>query len=65
MRKRLAGISLIIAFAAAAVVILATPSSLTRQALAIPEATLGISPSELQQQIDIKSLPTQETADLI
>jgi hypothetical protein len=64
MRSKLAGLSLIVVFAVAAVMVWATQPSSTSQAQPIPEATLGISPHELQQRIAI-NLPVQETADLI
>ncbi len=65
MGKKLAGLSVIVAFTAAAVAIWAMPPSLTKQAQGTAEATPGISLQELQQRIDIKSLPVQETADLM
>jgi hypothetical protein len=64
MRKKLAGLGLIVAFAAAAVTIWAKSPAFTRQAQAIPEAT-QISPHELQLRIDTKSLPVQEIGDPI
>ena len=65
MRRKLAGLGLIVAFAAAAVTIWAKSPAFTRQAQTIPEATQGISPHELQLRIDTKSLPVQETGDPI
>jgi len=64
MAKKL-GLSLIVAFAAAVVVIWAKSPHFTTQAQAISEATPGMSLQELQQRIDMKSLPVQETRDPI
>ncbi len=65
MRNKLAGLGLIVAFAAIAVAIWAKPPAFTNQAQAIPGATPGISPHELQLRIDTKGLPVQETGDPI
>ena len=64
MQVKLASVGLIITFAAAAVAAWATSPAFTGQAQAISGATQGISPHELQLQIDTKSLPAQETGDL-
>jgi hypothetical protein len=65
MRKKLAGLSLIIAFAAAVFVSWAAPAPFTIQAQVTGKVAPGISTYELQQKIDVKGLPVQETADLI
>jgi hypothetical protein len=65
MPIKLASLGLIIAFAAAAVAAWATSPALTTQAKAILGAAQDMSPHELQRRIDIKSLPVQETGDLI
>jgi hypothetical protein len=65
MRKKLAGLSLIIVLTAAVVVIWAAPAPFTIQAQATGEVAPGISTYELQQLIDVKRLPVQETADPI
>lgn len=65
MRRNLAGLGLIVVVAVAAVAVWAKSPAFTNQAQAITGATQGISPDELQQRIDIKSLPVQEIADLI
>jgi hypothetical protein len=65
MPIKLASLALIVAFAAAAVAAWATSPILTTQAKATFGATQDMSPHELQQRIDIKSLPVQETGDLI
>ena len=65
MQIKLASLGLIITFAAAAVAAWATSPALTGQAEAISEAVQGISVPELQQRIDIKSLPVHQTADPI
>ena len=62
MQVKLASVGLIITFAAAAVAAWATSPACTGQAQAISGA---IAPHELQLQIDTKSLPAQETGDLI
>lgn len=65
MRSKLAVLGLIIACAAAAISGFANTPFFTRHAQAVPEATRGISPSELHQRMDAKSLPVQEIADPI
>lgn len=62
---KLAGLSLIVVFAAAAVVFRVAPASFSKQAQTTAETAAGISPYELQQQIDVKRLPVLEIADLI
>jgi hypothetical protein len=64
MQIKLAGLGLIVTFAAAAVAAWATSPASTRQVQAISGAQ-GISLHELQLQIDTKSLPTQEAGDPI
>ena len=65
MQIKLASLGLIVALAAATVAAWATSPAFTEQAQAIYGATQGISPHELQLQIDTKSLAGQETGDLI
>jgi hypothetical protein len=65
MQIKLASLGLIVAFAAAVVAAWAMSPTLTTQAKAIFGETQDMSPHELQQRIDIKSLPVQETGDLI
>jgi hypothetical protein len=65
MRSKLAALGLILACATAAMAGLSNVLSSTRHAQAVPETTLGISPADLHRQIDVKSLPTQNSADPI
>ena len=64
MRKTL-GVSIVIMLAAAIVAIWIKPGAVTGQAAALTEPIKGISPYELHLQVDMKSLPVQETGDLI
>lgn len=64
MRKT-AGVSIVIMLAAAIVAIWIKPGAVTGQAAALTEQIQGISPYELHLQVDMKSLPVQETGDLI
>lgn len=61
---KLAGFSLA-AVAAAVAAAWAISPSFTEHAHAIPEATQGISPLELQERVDIKSLPVQDDVPAI
>lgn len=65
MRSKLAVPGLIIVCAATAILGLANVVSFPRHTQAVPEKALGISPSTLHQQLDVKSLPTQLIADPI
>jgi hypothetical protein len=65
MRKKHAGLGLIIVVAVAAVAIWGKSPAFTGQAQAIAGATQGISPHELQLRIDTKGLPVQEIGDPI
>ncbi|HEX7232398.1 MAG TPA: hypothetical protein VF452_18545 [Candidatus Binatia bacterium] len=65
MRSKLAVLGLVIVCGAAAILGFANVFSFTRHAQAVPETVLGISPSTLHQQVDVKSLPTQLIADPI
>jgi len=64
--RKLAGLFLVMAFAAAAVVVIWAKSPVfTKHAEAIAAPTTGLSPDELQRQIDTNTLPVQATADPI
>jgi len=65
MQIKIASLGLIVTFAAAAVAVWATSPASTTQAKAIFGITQGMSPPALHQRIDIKSLPVQETGDVI
>ena len=65
MRSKLAVLGLVIVCGAAAILGFANVLPFTRHAQAVPETVLGISPSTLHQQVDVKSLPTQLIADPI
>ena len=65
VRSKLAALGLIIVCGAAAILGFANVLSFPRHAQAVPETVLGISPSTLHQQVDVKSLPTQLIADPI
>lgn len=66
MRKKLAGLGLIVVIFAAVMVAMwvKSPAS-TGQAQAIPDTIQGISLHEIQLRIDVKSLPVQETGDVM
>ena len=61
MRKIL-GIGILVALAVASTVILIKPGAPTGRAVALTEATRGISPYELHLRADTKSLMVQEIA---
>jgi hypothetical protein len=63
--RKLTGLFLVMAFAAAVVVVWAKSPVFTKHAEAIAAPPTGLSPYELHRQIDVKSLPAQETADPI
>ncbi|HET7805650.1 MAG TPA: hypothetical protein VFL53_15515 [Pseudolabrys sp.] len=65
MQSKLAILGLIIIACAAAISGLANSLYFTRHAQAVSEEIRGLSPTELHQQLDVKSLPTQEIADPI
>lgn len=66
MRSKLAVLGLVIIVCGAAAILgLANVLPFTGHAQAVPETALGVSPSALHQQVDVKSLPTQLIADPI
>ena len=65
MRKKHAGLGLIIVVVVAAVAIWGKSPAFTGQAQTIARATQGVSPHELLLRIDTKNLPVQEPGDPI
>lgn len=63
--RKMAGVSIVILIAVAILAIWIKLGAVTGQAAALTEPIKGISPYELHLQVDMKSLPVQETGDLI